>query len=473
MAKHIYISSVFGTATGDQSFTTQQTGVTMASLGAAAVYANLQAAVGGVSITSGDVIYFADDHSTSYAFLDDVVLNGLFTGIGLAVVSVDTTSIGIYKPGAFDENTSINELILTGRGTSWGVDFKGADNALLFGTDSEWVFNDATLHASTGNGDTAITCTADGASATLNNIVATCGSAIAEFFNISGNGRIVMNGGELAGIMPGVLCVGFGASGGASLLMNGVDMSLLNKALHPNLVAGAADRTSMKFTNCKLHADIILPVAGTNLTQPMQRFEMYNCDDSTGLALHRFYIADGCGSARNNDSVYNSNNLAWYEGSAKSSVEVRTTAICSKQSPFIFILPVEYVDLGDTASDKITINLVTNIVLTDVDIAAFLVYPDGTQIVQPNWVSTPSYTNKGTGLAINPIETGNTLGTSALDAADWVGEPTSPNFYKLELDTVGDAGEAFIPEIRIEVYKTSIDGTTDKLFIDSELEIGT
>jgi hypothetical protein len=68
-------------------------------------------------------------------------------------------------------------------------------------------------------------------------------------------------------------------------------------------------------------------------------------------------------------------------------------------------------------------------------------------------------------IGVDPIGNGTALATSALGAGDWTGEPASPFFYEMELDTSVDAGQASGLTVRIEVYKASIDGTTNKLFI--------
>jgi hypothetical protein len=130
--------------------------------------------------------------------------------------------------------------------------------------------------------------------------------------------------------------------------------------------------------------------------------------------------------------------------------------------PFIFDLPAQYIDLSDTASDVLTLDLVTDLTLTDTEIAAFIQYADGTTIVQSNGLTTGKTVGTGN-LGIDPLAAGSTLAASALGAGDWTAEPASPNFYKLELDTTSDAGQACVVSVRIAVFRASI--AAGKLFI--------
>ena len=191
---------------------------------------------------------------------------------------------------------------------------------------------------------------------------------------------------------------------------------------------------------------------------------MYNCDDATGNDFHRFLRTTGSGAVYNNDSVYVTATKAWYGGLAYSSMEVTTTAFCNHGNPFVFDFPSRYADLSDASSDLVTIELVTAAAqtLTDTDIAAFLVYPDGTTAVIPVWVTSGKTVGAGN-YGVDPLAAGTTLAAGALGAGDWTGEPVSGNFYKMQLDTTGTAGQATALAIRIEVYKPSI--AVGELFI--------
>ncbi len=59
---------------------------------------------------------------------------------------------------------------------------------------------------------------------------------------------------------------------------------------------------------------------------------------------------------------------------------------------------------------------------------------------------------------------------SSLGAGDWTSEPVSPNFYKIDLSTAGDAGEGAAFEVRVEVRMPSI--LAGELFISPFLSQG-
>ena len=465
--RHFYVSSVVGTNTGttDTSYGSQQTG-TFAGLTASNVYDSL-GRVSKITVppTDEDIIYVANNHSAAYDNVTPPDFNSAGTpgGLGLQIVSVDNTDIVKYLPGASDElNDSGDDMIFSNSGVVSGVDLKTSDNVISVSNhDAMWRYQDMTVNVSSGGLDTGVfgsndahihlvnvTINTTAASNTPLHIINNC---VTEWIEGALTGTVT-TGNLLNGVLDG------------RLYMTGVDLSNHSGTLMQAAV-GSSDHGLMRLQNCKLHA--LVTLHGDLATQ-RQRFEMFNTDDGTADVYHRFYVADGIGSARNNDAVYVTDVNTWYGGTDQSSIEVRTHATrCSHIAPFHFTLPAQYVDLSATASDVLTVDMTTNLALTDTDIAAFLVYPDGTTKVTPITIfSTAAATTPPTGSnAPNPIEAGNTLDTSALGAGDWTGESTT-NFYKLELDTSGTAGEEGVLAVRIEVYKSGIDGTTNQLFIN-------
>ena len=130
--------------------------------------------------------------------------------------------------------------------------------------------------------------------------------------------------------------------------------------------------------------------------------------------------------------------------------------------PFVFNLPIEYVDLTNTTTDLIRVALTTSLTLTDTEIAAYLVYPDGTTSVQANWVTSGKTVGAGN-YGIDPLDAGTTLPTSS---TAWTG--ALANKYQLDCDTSGDPGAVAPVSVRIEIYRASI--TNTQLFIATEYE---
>ena len=458
--QYIYVSSVVGTNTGasDTSQASPLTGA-FSAMTASDVYDNIGSVVAGCSPSDGDTIYVADNHAASYDNGASYTLNsgGSVTGAGLRIISVDRADATLYKPGATDTLSDVtDDIFLNNNGLIQGVSISSGDNSNVAGASAGWRFIDVTI-VQEGGGDVSFLLSNDGINFELVNVDIDCINT-GVCFQVLKGGRVNWNGGALLTASPDfITSSAFGSQGGASLFFTGVDMSILTGTIMPATSGG--NIILVRLNECRLNSSVTLH--GT-LERQHHRFEMFNCDDSTGNDFHRFYIADGAGAVQNNDATYVTATETWYEGSDKSSMEVTTTASCSHVWPFVFELPAQYVDLSQAASDVVTLELTTDLTLTDTDIAAFLCYPDGTTSVQANWVTSGKTVGTGN-YGIDPLAAGTTLTTGSLGAGDWTGEPTSPNFYKMVLDTSGDAGQATAVSIRIEVYKASI--AAGKLFI--------
>jgi hypothetical protein len=462
-----------GTATGDGGRTgTQRTGAWNAT--ASEYYDNIDDCVGATTEpTDGDYIFISDVASSSFTLAADLIINGSGTAgdAGLQIISVDDTAQDEYKPGAVQTSTTTSrQFTFAYQGLMAGVSLVSAEHIGAVTTGKIWRFIDCTLKFGDGSGkllSAGDTVWWDFLNCTLDFSADTGGAAGA--ITLANGSRITMRGGSViydAGISTPNLLSGGGGNGGQYGYFEGVDLSDIRGNLLSGVTsAGTHDAAHLELHNCILDSGVSFMAK----LMRWHRIELYNSDDVTGDDLHRFHIEDWCGKATNNDATYVTATETWYEGSVKSSIEVYTESDCSHVSPFIFELPSQYVDLSQAASDVITLDLVTDLTLTDTDIAAFLMYPDGTTAVQGNWVTTGKTVGTGN-FGIDPLGAGATLSTSALGAGDWTAEPASPNFYKLQLDTTGDAGQACVVSIRIEVYKPSIGA--GKLFIHPIISLG-
>ena len=461
--RYFYVDSNNGTNTGttDTSYASLQTGA-MSALTASNVYDR----IGRVSlITSppidGDFILIANNHSVAYDNTNNVSLNGGIgaTSGGIKVISVLNTAIDTYTPGASESlNDGSDDYAVAGAVGFYGVSLGTGDDVIRFNSSGAILnMQDATLTVSNSSGDAGIYTPQDGCLSFLTNVTIAGTGAASNVFNLRSGCSIYWRGGSLSGTIAAMQDQDF-INGGGLLDIDGVDLSAYTGVLMPATTAGTDDCVTVIIRNCKIGSTTLHGTLG----DAMHRFEMYNCDTAAGGKFYRFYFASGSGSVSNNDSTYVTATESWYEGSDKSSMEVITTALCSNVTPFIFELPAQYVDLSQAASNVLTLELTTDLTLTDTDIAAFLVYPDGTTAVQANWVTSGKTVGTGN-YGIDPLAAGTTLTTGSLGAGDWTGEPTSPNFYKMVLDTSGDAGQATAVSIRIEVYKASI--AAGKLFI--------
>ena len=458
----LYYVKSGGTATGDAGReTTARTGTWNAST--ADYYPTMYAGYSTPTTTpvAGDYILFSSNHSETNATTLDAAVELLF-------VSVDNANQENYLPGAtiIDTNSTATVLKITSDQFFAGINATSSDNAVSIDGDNRKItIQDCTVKSGTGS-DLVLSTSRDGARFQLTNVDLDCTGTITTAINARNGMEVIWNGGSWVGTgTPTNLFLGNGGNGGFQAELNGVELSAITGSLLGATEEYASDVCLLRLNNCRLNSGVTLH---NLLASDCQRFEMYNCDDSTGGDFHRFYVASGSGTASNNDSTYVTATESWYEGSVKSSIEITTTAICGRLQPFTFELPAQYVDLSQAASNVLTLELTTDLTLTDTDIASFLVYPDGTTSVIANWVTSGKTVGTGN-YGNDPLAAGTTLTTGSLGAGDWTAEPTSPNFYKMVLDTSGDAGRATAVSIRIEVYKASIAAGT--LFIHPLIQV--
>ena len=450
-----------GTATGDGGrYVTQKTGSWATAFTATSeYYSSLEATpLATTAPNGGDYILASHLHNEVYVGSQVSFTSGSESA-SIFLVSVDDANCEVYKQGAKE--------VMSGGAAYYMLNW----NILLAGFDLETVTNilradnnlrklmvqDCILRPDNSN-DSAIQSSVGPAFITFINVDVIPNTVNARVIYNSANGGVFnWYGGTLGTNVSRVF--ENNATDGGTFNITGVDLSVAtNTLVHwNNTPYGRA-----VFNSCKLGVGVTLHNVGGGIPISTSEFEMYNCDDATGGAYHRFHYETGAGVAKNNDATYVTATSPWNEGSVKSSIEVTTTSICSHALPLSFELISQYVDLAQAGNDVLTIELVTDLTLTDTDIAAFLVYPDGTTPLDAHWITSGKTVGAGN-FGIDPLAAGATLPASALGAGDWTGEPVSPNFYKMVLDTSGDAGQAAAVSIRIEVYKASI--AAGKLFI--------
>ena len=433
--------------TGDGIYSTQKTGTWASAFSAPSEYFSsldaIKAALG-ASVADGDIVFFASDHdgsSTGGAGPSP----GTLIGIGVLMISVDITDIEAYLPGAA-EGFAANDLNITGNVAFYGIDLHAGDD-IKVNSSSMVYFNDLKL-SSDASGDIALV-TFVNSNTVCKNVTFDTLATGAHAIDVSG---VI----ELYGCKTNMTAQSTSLIRGKGYLYaKGCDFSDFTGTLFGT----TADMGVSVFDHCTLNASV---TTGT-LTAALSRVSFFGCD---GTDIHSFSVESATGKAANNDATYVTATEPWYEGSDKSSIEITTTALCSHILPFYFELPAQYVNLANTDTDVITLDLITThattaIDLTDVDIAAFLIYPDSTTNV-PIPITSSITTSTGS-FVVDPLAAGTALPTSGLGAGDWTGELSDTNFYEMVLDASGTPGQATAVSIRIEVYTPSI--AAGELFI--------
>jgi hypothetical protein len=444
-----------GTATGDGGrVTTQRTGAW--STTASEYYDTLgDADAATTAPEDGDFVLMSDLHTISYVGGFNLNSGGIASGDPLAIISVDDANQENYKPGAEETYTS-SSIIPLHKMFMAGISLTCDTSLGLFQS------------TTTINSLRAIDCTFINNEAIAPKIMVTNASGtlyqflnvdIQGYFEIDGYNKLEWFGGTLLSNLRSVLFDGPYDERGASIFFEGVDLSSYTGSLMAAAHVTNTDRLDIKLINCKLNSSLGLP-ALADLQYINHTSRMYGCDDTTGDELFNYRVQSGAGLVTNNNSKFTDSSLKWYAGSTQSSYEVITSTLCNPLHALVFELPIEYVDLS--TSDILRVHLTTTLTLTDTDIAAYLVYPDSTTNVHPNWVTSGATIGTGN-YGVDPLGAGTTLPVSTVS---WTGALS--NKYYLELDTTGDPGLAAPISIRIEVYRASIAATT--LFIASEYE---
>ena len=478
MANYFYVKS--GGSLGvndDTSYSSMQTGSFPSS---ANCYDSVAAACSdGTKInpaSDGDFVLVSDTHSKDHDFGSKYIMNasGSIGGAGLVVMSVDDTACDTYKPGAHETlNDGADEIELDYNGVLAGFSgFGTADDGIDAGFSSrEWILYDTTFLAGNQTTDFAIgSMDADGmywkfyncwldwnggsnAISSLIRIVSNC--AIVEFYG----GGFKSTGGGTCNYLT---ISNAGANGGGFLSFYGSDLSLITSSLTYGY-GSLSDNFHVKLVGCKINSGLTLATNLSASCPPTVSLELINTDDATNSRQHRWRRTTFAGTVLTNDSIYVTNTTDWYEGSTGSSFEVITGSACSELHPLEWTYN-QYIDLSSASSNRVIVNLTSAVTLTDKDVAAFLVYQDGTDYEVGTLIGT--YPSPSGYLGIDALDSGTTLtNPGGLGSGDWTGGKT--NYYSIALDTSGDAGAGQFVTVKIKFMKASV--ATGNVYFDSEL----
>lgn len=461
-------------ATDNGRYVTQQTG-TFATIGAAGYYATIEDCLNAATTpTDGDFILVSSSHAGSYAPSAAVNFNsgGAVAGAGLVVASVDDSNCENYLPGASETLTgTTHEYNWYYNGVIAGIDLQMGDSPYS-GNIRYWEYRDCTITQTTSS-DFCVGCVTPMGHIRLINVNLTNSAGGTDYLvQLYGGGRFEWFKGTATG--TDLFANNFAINGGAHSYVEGVDLSGLTELFDQSLT-DSNDNFLIKLHHCNIPTGD--PLGGgfhRALYIPGHRIEMTNCgdfaDSDNETEYFRHYYATSSGSARLQASIYVSADDAMYESSDIVAYEIETTATCSALKPFVFDLCQEYVDLSSTSSDVLHIDMTTEtaVTLTDTEFMAYLVAPDNTGAVNtsyhPNWF-VDGYV-VGSDFGADPLTDASQgdgssalTNTGGLAAGDWTGEDaTSPNFYRVSLDTSGNGCKAAIVKPRIEIRKASIAG---------------
>jgi len=453
---YFYIKSGFGTRTTGGG-TTAQTG-TMAALGASNVYNDILDALADTTPpVAGDIFICSDLHAFDNG---GSVIFYVFpaTGIPIQIYSVDDANIDQYSAGASETTTS--SLKWSGKADFMGVDLS---TGIYLGNDGNNVstsHKDCTLTLQ--GGSDYIGCISDGVKIDIINTTIACGS--------TGNGIRLTSGGGIIRIIGSAftatttvndLIATSSGGGGGRLECTGTDLSVITGYLLGNHGSAQTsdDRLEVRIDKCKLNASV--GFVEETLTNRDSYILVTNSAPTSAEAEHQYYSQDYNGNVKDQASagIHRDESTAYGDGE-KVSFKCTSSANVSRLNPLVFDAPSRFAELSSASTDTIRIyfTVVNTTTLTDQDIWAELIYPDGTNKHLFNYLSNEN---------ADPLATGTTHTTDS--GSTWKNggsDLTGYNEYYMDLDTSGDVGHDCVPLIRINIGIPS-----EIIYIDTTVDV--
>lgn len=452
-----------GTATGDAGrYASRQTG-SFATLGTANYYASVTAAQAATTApVAGDEICISDVHSETTAAT--ITLMG----------AVGTSALPIKYISVSDSNMDQAAVAAAAQ-----INVTGASSDIRFGTADGsrqafhglWLktendnrclqsnsinrFRKCTLEA-TGPTDIAVSITGDGSIMTLEQCTVLCGDSATIPVRITGAGTVRMIGGSVTKTTGNIdnLIDGGAANGGFNFQAFGVDISKVSGYLFGNGGNAVTDDTiDITIDGCKINASLTGFIQ-QSLYGPAKNVSITRSSSSSAAASYQFYKNSDQHTVQQDTTFYRDSSTAFTDSGQKVSMKVVTAANADRVAPFFFELPARYAELSSASSDTLRLYLLSSDSgLTNNDVWANIIYPDGTNKEVFNFLSTTTSDPIGTGTALTA------------NSDSWTGRTTETR-YQIDLDTSGDPGADCAPILRILVGKPSL-----TVYIDTTVDV--
>ena len=459
---YFYVKNSLGTRTTGGGLTLQ-TG-SFETLGAASVYATIEAALAD-GATAGDHIMCSDLHDYD-AVATSIIYNGPTTGF-VAIISVDDANCDQYKAGAQERTTSGSaaDIDLSGLIGAWGMSFAPIDDFRTINPGTQFRGHQCKfgpLQASDG-----IRALADGQKIELFDCSIEAGHAAAQLFISEYAGVFRMFGGVFWRISNGInnLSTGNFGGGGGTFELFGVDLTDVDNYLFFNTGEDFTpdDKISITMDMCKLNAAVDSGGLYFNqdFSKPLNEISITRCSSSSADAEHRYYRKDFGGEIADDTTIYRDASTAFEDSGQKVSLKVVTGANNSLFEPLTFDFPTVFAALSSAATDTLRIYILCADALTDNDIWAQAMYPDGTTKNLGTVATSNGNTVVGS-FVVDPLSAGSPLATNT---EAWTGR-TAENRYHVDIDTSADPGVDCVPLIRLYIAKAS---TT--MYLDTDVDV--
>ena len=392
---------------------------------------------------AGDRVLVSDAHA--YTSTLAIEIDGNNAGAATHIILVEdadptTSSIETVTPN--EKTLSGGDLNISAGITFEGLYLESTDNVSYLGPNSDILFKNCIVVVEDQHN-----LIADGCSVVYVNSTLKYASADAPL-NMAGGSMFAMYGGVAENIGANFISGNFTAGGGQVRLI-GTDCSSITGTIITGIGGTFGDdMVDIVMRACKLNATA---PAWTNesFKQLNHRFVATNCGSTSAHAEYQFYTQAPGGTVEEQDTtgIYRADSTA-FPGGMKISLKCQTNADATAAAPFWFDFPSRFVELSDTGSDVIRIYLASNFTTapTDLDIWAEVVYPDGTNKHEYNYLSSRN---------ANILGSGTTLTTDS--GSDWRNGASALSGYDeqyIELDIgTADPGADGVPIIRVYVAK--------------------
>lgn len=433
---YFYVKSTLGTRTTGGGLT-KQTG-SFTTLGAASVYANIANAITD-GATSGDFICVSDAHAHTQA--TTITYTGPTGGDQLYIVTVDDANCDqtAATPASPQETctASGNDIVFSGGFYVKNLYFDTEDNITWAGNNNSYLdgcriyLEDVMTQIVDGTAVTFIGCTIDWADTT--SAIQPSSGAFWEFVGCT-----------FTNIGSGKLTEAAFSNGGGAIILRDCDITSCTGNIFNNIGGSKADDDTVRIeaSGCKINASATL--VEEDFTKQGHRAIITNTASTSAAAEYQYYNQGMHGAAEDDTSIYRDNSTAFPSGQ-KISLKVVTSSVANAGAPFAFDVPTRYAELSNAASDNIKLYILSSATLYDSDIWAEVVYPDGTNAHEYNYLSTRH---------TEILDTNGTELSTNTESWTGMGSPLE-NKYEINLDTSADAGSDCVPIIRLYVAKAS------------------
>lgn len=362
MPNYKYIKSGFGTATGDVSFTSLQTG-TFASIGAASVYADLETARK-ATVTPADDDYYLCSHLHAHT---ETAVNSEFDGPAI-VVSVSDTNCDQYLKGALEKTGPTHADIYFGgtmkRFSARGMTFQTFDNfqvtdrgVSLYFDECEFIFDtnsssDEFLQMTSSNAQKwhFHNCGFDFANSGQGFQIKECHFVMDGCYGISGNT-----------LQDAFIDLVDSSTGGPIIEIYNTDLASLVATSGRLLTGiGESDETHLlKMRNCKFPTSMTINAGGDPTTdQPKWQWDIAGCHSADGYYSLRF--RNQFGEAVDDTAQYMTTSDAKYDGTNRFSIKITTTTHTGDAQPFCYKLGVIPASDLATSNQTVSVELVSS-----------------------------------------------------------------------------------------------------------------